>query len=82
MYPMAEPDLRDLQKYIDEMLEAGFIRESSSPIAAPILYVPKSDGSRRLCVDYCALNAIVEPDCYPVPLVADLVDLLRGSKIF
>jgi hypothetical protein len=51
-YRMDVKDLIELKKQIEELLEKGFIRPSSSPWGAPVLFVKKKDGSRRMCVDY------------------------------
>jgi Reverse transcriptase (RNA-dependent DNA polymerase)/RNase H-like domain found in reverse transcriptase/Ty3 transposon capsid-like protein/Integrase zinc binding domain len=82
MYPMSDGDLVDLRTYITEMLSLGFIRPSASPVAAPAFYVPKADGSRRLCIDYRKFNASILPDRYPIPLVSDLVDRFRSARVF
>jgi hypothetical protein len=55
-YRMATPKLAKLKEHIKELLEKGFILPSSSPRGAPIIFIPKKDGTQRLCVDYRALN--------------------------
>ena len=60
----------------------GFIRSSKSPFGAPVLFVKKKDGSLRLCVDFCRLNAITQKDKYPLPLISDLLDALRRARVF
>ena len=71
-----------LKAYIDEELVKGHIRESTSPWGAPIFFQPKPGGGWRPVIDYGAVNAATKKDKYPIPLVSDLLDKLRGSKIF
>jgi hypothetical protein len=75
-------DLVELKKQIEELLEKGFIRPSSPPWGAPVLFVKKKDGSRRLCVDYRNLNEVTIKNKYPLPQIEDLFDQMRGAKIF
>ncbi|WVZ70841.1 hypothetical protein U9M48_019477 [Paspalum notatum var. saurae] len=60
----------------------GFIRPSSSPWAFPVLFVDKKDGSRRMCVDYRALNDVTIKNKYPLPRIDDLFDQLQGACVF
>ena len=76
LYNMSGPELKALKDYIDDMLGKGFIRASSSPAGAPVLFVKKKDGSLRLCVDYRALNKLTIKNRYPLPLIGTLVDQL------
>jgi hypothetical protein len=82
IYQMSEADLGTLREYIDENLKKGFIRPSSSPAGSPVLFVPKKDGKKRLCVDYRKLNAITTKDRYALPLADELRDRLSGAKVF
>ncbi|GJP58711.1 hypothetical protein CLOP_g3006 [Closterium sp. NIES-67] len=63
-------------------LRKGFIRVSTSPYAAPILFVKKKDDSMRMCIDYQALNKITIKNCYPQPHVEELFDQLDKATIF
>ena len=67
---------------VNDMLAQGIIRPSVSSWASPVTLVPKSDGTPRFCIDYRKLNAVTTPDCYPLPLIADVCDLIGLSKIF
>jgi hypothetical protein len=82
LYNMSTTELEALKNYIDEMLGKGFIRSSSSPSGAPVLFVKKKNGSLRLCVDYQGLNRITIRNRYPLPLSGDLMDRLGEAKIF
>jgi hypothetical protein len=77
-YRMATPELAKLKEHIKELLEKGFIRPSSSPWGAPVIFVPKKFGTQRLCVDYRALNKVTVKNKYPLPRIDDLFDQLRG----
>ena len=78
LYSLSRPELQSLREWIDENLSKGFIRASSSPAGAPILFVKKKDGSLRLCVDYRGLNAGTIKNRYPLPLIRET--LLQLSK--
>ncbi|KAK8954813.1 hypothetical protein KSP39_PZI001822 [Platanthera zijinensis] len=79
---MAPRELEELRTQLDELLEKGFIRQSSSPWGAPVLFVKKKDGSMRLCIDYRELNKVTIKNRYPLPRIDDLFDQLRGSSVF
>jgi hypothetical protein len=81
-YRMAEVELKLLKAKLDSLLENGFIRPSASPWGSPALFVPKKDGTQRLCVDYRALNAVTIKNKYPLPWIDDLMDQLRQAKFF
>jgi hypothetical protein len=83
MYPLNETDLQALWDYLKEMLEFGKTRPSKSPAAAPIILVPKAHSrGLRLCVDYCGLNKVTIANRYPLPIMSELQDRVRGAKIF
>jgi hypothetical protein len=81
-YRMAEVELKLLKAELDSLLEKGFIRPSASPWGSPALFVPKKDGTQRMCVDYHALNAVTIKNKYPLPRIDDLMDQLRQAKYF
>jgi hypothetical protein len=71
-----------LKEHIRELLEKEFIRPSSSPWGAPVIFVSKKDGTQRLCVDYHALNEVTLKNKYLLPRIDDLFDQLRGAYVF
>lgn len=77
------PELKtEIEKQINEMLQAGIIKPSTSPFASPIILVRKKDGSWRLCVDYRHLNALKLKSRYPLPVIDELLDELAGASWF
>jgi hypothetical protein len=81
-YRVSGPELVELKKQIDELSEKGCISPSTSPWAAPLLFVEKKDGTRRMCIDYRALNEVTIKNKYPLPRIEDLFDQLRGASVF
>ena len=81
-YRMVASELVELKKQLEELQQIGFIRLSSSPWGAPVLFVKKKDGSMKLCVDYWALNEVTIKNKYPLPRIDDLFDQLKGAKYF
>jgi hypothetical protein len=81
-YRMATLELAELKDHIQELLEKGFICPSSSPWGAPVIFVPKKDGTQRLCMDYRALNEVTIKNKYPLPRIDDLFDQLHGACVF
>ena len=81
-YRLAPPEMQELSTQLQEMLDKGFIRPSSSPWGAPILFVRKKDGSHRMCIDYRELNKVTVKNRYPLPRIDDLFDQLQGASWF
>ena len=75
MYPLSQVELKTLQEFIDEHLWTGFIRSSSSPHGAPVLFARKKDRSLCLCIDFQGLNRISKKDRYPLPFISDLLSM-------
>ncbi|GBG73319.1 hypothetical protein CBR_g13038 [Chara braunii] len=82
VYRMSPRELEELRKQLDELLEKGWIRPSSSPFGAPVLFVPKKEGELRMCIDYRGLNAIIVKNTEPLPPIDDLSDRVQGCKYF
>jgi hypothetical protein len=81
-YRVSGPELVELKKQIDELLEKGYIRPSTSPWVAPVLFVEKKNGTERMCIDYRSLNEVTIKNKYPLPRIEDLFDQLRGASVF
>ncbi|WVZ76683.1 hypothetical protein U9M48_024636 [Paspalum notatum var. saurae] len=82
-YRMAPDELKELKTQLQEQLDKGFIRPSSSPWGCPALFVEKKDqGGKRLCVDYRPLNAVTVKNKYPLPHIDILFDQLGGATVF
>ena len=71
---MAPAELKELKVQMEEMVNKGFVRPSTSPWGAPVLFVKKKDGSMRLCIDYRELNKVTIRNQYPLPRIDDLFD--------
>jgi hypothetical protein len=81
-YRMATPEVAELKEHIKKLLEKGFIHPSSSLWGAPMIFIPKKDGTQRSCVDYHALNEVTVKNKYPLPRIDDLFDQLCGACVF
>ncbi|XP_070040665.1 uncharacterized protein [Nicotiana tomentosiformis] len=81
-YRMAPGKLKELKEQLKDLLEKGYIRPSTSPWGAPVLFVRKKDGSLRMCIDYRQLNKVTIKNKYPLPRIDDLFDQLQGARCF
>ena len=79
---MAPVELQELKVQIQELLDKGFIRPSTSPWGAPVLFAKKKDKTLRLCIDYRQLNRVTIKNRYPLPRINDLFDQLRGARVY
>ena len=82
MYRLAPKEREEVQRQVTDFLNRGIIRPSTSPFGSPVLFVPKPDGTQRMCIDYRAVNKITIKNRYPMPRVDDLFDRLQGAKYF
>ncbi|GKF38858.1 putative reverse transcriptase domain-containing protein, partial [Tanacetum coccineum] len=81
-YRLAPSEMEELSTQLQEISEKGFIRPSSSPWGAPILFVKMKDGSFRMCIDNRELNKLTIKNRYPLPRIDDLFDQLQGSSVY
>ena len=71
-----------LKKFIEKNLNMGFIQPTSSLHNAPVLFIKKKDGSLHLCINFCDLNCISKKNCYPLPLISDLLDSPYKAQVY
>nr|GFC54068.1 putative reverse transcriptase domain-containing protein [Tanacetum cinerariifolium] len=81
-YRLAPSEMKELAEQLQELSDKGFIRPSSSPWGAPVLFVKKKDGSFCMCIDYHELNKLTVKNRYPLPRIDDLFDQLQGSSVY
>ncbi|GJR42474.1 putative reverse transcriptase domain-containing protein [Tanacetum coccineum] len=81
-YRLAPSKMNELSDQLKELSKKGFIRPSSSPRGALVLFVKKKDGSFRMCIDYRELNKLTAKNHFPLPRIDDLFDQLQGSSVY
>ena len=79
---MAPVELQELRVQIQELLDKGFIRPSTSPWGTPVLFAKKKDKTFRLCIDYRQLNKVTVQNRYPLPRIDNLFDQMRGARVY
>src|SRR6266536_1210563 len=82
IYPLSPNEQEELDKFLEEHLVSGQIRPSKSPMASPFFFVKKKDGKLHPVQDYRKLNKITVKNAYPLPLISDLLNQLRGARYF
>ena len=81
-YPLSPVEQKELDTFLDENLAKGYIRPSKSPMASPFFFVKKKDGKLRPVQDYRELNKGTIKNEYPLPLISELIDKLKGARVF
>ncbi|GKB17895.1 putative reverse transcriptase domain-containing protein [Tanacetum coccineum] len=81
-YRLAPSERKELSEQLQKLSDKSFIRPSSSPWGAPVLFVKKKDGSIRMCIDYQELNKLMVKNRYPLPRIDDFFDQLQGSSVY
>ncbi|XP_028254301.1 uncharacterized protein LOC114429891 [Parambassis ranga] len=79
---LAPADIEDVRKHLQDLLQAGIVKESRSPYASPIVVVRKKSGAVRMCIDYRLLNTRTIPDQFTTPCIEDALNALTGSQWF
>ena len=79
---MASVELQELRVQLQKLLDKVFMKLSTSPWGAPVLFAKKKDKTLRLCVDYRQLNRVTIKNRYPLPRIDDLFDQLRGARVY
>jgi hypothetical protein len=79
VYPLTLTEQTEMDAFLEEALATGRIRQSKSPLRAPVFFIKKKDGKLRFVQDYRALNAITRKNRYPLPLIDDLIHRLKGA---
>jgi len=82
VYPLSPLEQVELDAFLEENLRTGRIRPSKSPMAAPMFFIKKKDGSLHLVQDYHALNTVTVKNKYPLPLISELVSQLCRAQYF
>jgi hypothetical protein len=82
VYPLAASEQKELDTFLKENLESGWICPSKSPMASPVFFIKKKDGGLCLVQDYCMLNAMTMTNKYPLLLIPELIAKLQGAKYF
>ena len=81
-HKMEPVELQELRVQLHELLDKGFIKPSTSPEGAPILFAKKKGKTLRLCIDYSQLNRVTIKNRYPLSRIDDLFDQLRGVRVY
>ena len=82
IYPLSPNEQKELDAFLEENLKSGRIQPSKSPMASPVFFVKKKDGSLRLVQDYRKLNDMTIKNSYPLPLISDIINKLKEAKYF
>jgi transposase InsO family protein len=82
MINLSVQEQQEVSDFIDSQLAKGYIRPSKSPQTSPVFFVPKPDGKKRMVQDYRHINEWTVKNNYPLPLISQLVDKLKGAKLF
>ena len=82
LHRMTPVELQELKVQLQKLLDKGFIKPSTSPWGAPVLFAKKKDKTLRLCIDYRQLNRVTIKNRYPFPRIDDLFIQLRGARVY
>ena len=82
VYPLSREEREEVRKFVKEQLRKGYIRLSKSPQTAPVFFVGKKDGKKRMVQDYWYLNKWMIKNNYPLPLISDVLENIGTKKLF
>ena len=82
MFRYSPKEVAMIKETVTDLLDKGLISPSTSPWGAPVLFVKKPGGGLRMVIDYRALNKLTVKNVHPIPRIDDLLDQLRGSKVY
>jgi len=82
VYPLSREEREEVQEFVKEQLRKGYIRPSKSPQTAPVFFVGKKDGKKRMVQDYRYLNEWTIKNNYPLPLILDILENIGMKKVF
>ena len=82
LIPLSVDEQKEVEAFLDDQLAKGYIRPSISPQTSPVFFVLKKDGKKRMVQDYRYVNEYTIKNNYPLPLISQLVDKLKGCKLF
>src|SRR5258705_8728451 len=82
IYPLSPAEQKQLEIFVDENLRSGRIRPLKSPMASPFFFIKKKSGELRPVQDYRHLNEMTIKNSYPLPLISELIDKLKGARVF
>jgi len=82
VYPLSREEREEVHEFIQEQLRKEYIRLSKSPQTAPVFFVEKKDGKKRMVQDYRYLNEWTIKNNYPLPLISDVVENIGTKKVF
>jgi len=82
IYSLSKNKRKEVQKFVDNQLRKGYIRQSKSSQMSPVFFVGKKDGSKQMVMDYHDLNDQMVKNNYPPPLITDLINNMGSKKVF
>jgi len=82
VYPLSREEREEVREFIQEQLRKGYIRPLKSPQMAPVFFIGKKDGKKRMVQDYRYLNEWTIKNDYPLPLISDIVENIGMKKVF
>ncbi len=71
-----------LTDFLNEQLQKGYIRPSKSPYASSFFFIKKKDGKLQPVQDYRKLNTLTVKNCYPLPLIPEIIDKVQDARLF